>query len=54
MTGEGRFVEIQGTAEHGTFDLDGMNVMLSLAAKGIQDSFAVQRETLAQSALPLL
>ena len=54
MTGEGRFVEIQGTAEHGTFDLDGMNVMLSLAAKGIQDSFAVQRETLVQSALPLL
>jgi ribonuclease PH len=54
MTGEGRFVEVQGTAEHGTFDLDGMNAMLALAAKGIDDSFAVQRQALTASGLPVL
>ena len=46
MTGEGKFVEVQGTAEHGVFDREAMNRLLDLAAKGIQDSFAVQREAL--------
>ena len=35
MTGEGSFVEVQGTAEHGTFDRDGMDELLALAEKGI-------------------
>jgi ribonuclease PH len=47
MTGEGRFVEVQGTAEHGTFDREQMDRLLDLAAKGINDSFAIQRATLA-------
>jgi len=46
MTGEGHFVEVQGTAEHGTFDRHGMDQLLALAQKGIEDSFAVQREAL--------
>jgi ribonuclease PH len=46
MTGEGKFVEVQGTAEHGTFDRDSMNRLLDLATKGINDSFAVQRAAL--------
>jgi ribonuclease PH len=54
MTGERRFVEVQGTAEHGTFDMDGMNGMLALAAKGIEDSFAVQRQVLQAAGLPML
>jgi ribonuclease PH len=54
MTGERRFVEVQGTAEHGTFDTDGMNGMLALAAKGIDDSFAVQRHVLKAANLPVL
>jgi ribonuclease PH len=54
MTGEGRFVEVQGTAEHGTFDRDGMDQLMVLAEKGIQDSFAAQRAALAKHGLPLL
>jgi ribonuclease PH len=46
MTGEQRFVEVQGTAEHGTFDRAGMDALLALAQKGIEDSFAAQREAL--------
>jgi ribonuclease PH len=46
MTGEQRFVEVQGTAEHGTFDRLGMDALLALAQKGIEDSFAVQRQAL--------
>lgn len=35
MTGDGGFVEIQGTAEGDTFDRDCINAMLDLAAAGI-------------------
>ncbi len=35
MTGNGGFVEIQGTAEGETFDRDCMNAMLDLATEGI-------------------
>lgn len=54
MTGEGHFVEVQGTAEHGTFDRESMNNLLVIADKGIRDSFAVQRQTLQAAGLPLL
>jgi ribonuclease PH len=54
MTGESRFVEVQGTAEHGTFDRAGMDNLMALAEKGIQDSFTVQRATLSKHGLPLL
>jgi ribonuclease PH len=54
MTGEGRFVEVQGTAEHGTFDRAGMDRLMGLAEKGIRDSFAAQRGALEKLGLPLL
>ena len=54
MTGEGKYVEVQGTAEHGAFDRDAMNDLLALAEKGIRDSFAVQRAVLAAANLPAL
>ena len=54
MTGESRFVEVQGTAEHGTFDREAMDDLMALAAKGIRDSFAVQREVLVSAGLPVL
>jgi ribonuclease PH len=51
MTGEGKYVETQGTAEHGAYSRDEMNQLLDLAEKGIQDSFAVQRAALAAANL---
>ena len=36
MTGEGRFVEVQGTGERGTFDRGTLDRLLDLAASGIR------------------
>lgn len=46
MTGSGRLVEVQGTAEGRTFDREEMNQMLDLAAKGIREAIAYQKEVL--------
>jgi len=54
MTGDGKYVEVQGTAEHGAFSRDAMNDLLELADKGIRDSFAIQRAVLAAANLPAL
>jgi ribonuclease PH len=54
MTGDGKYVEVQGTAEHGTFGRPAMSDLLDLAEKGIQDSFDLQRQVLAQLGLPVL
>ena len=43
MTGSGRFVEVQATAEHALFNQQQMQEMLSLAAAGIQELIAAQR-----------
>ncbi len=45
-TGSGKFIEIQGTAEQEPFDREQMNEMLTLADKGLQELFAIQREVL--------
>jgi ribonuclease PH len=42
MTLEGRFVEVQGTGERGTFDKGQLDVLLSLAHRGIAQLFARQ------------
>ncbi|MGH8908908.1 MAG: ribonuclease PH [Egibacteraceae bacterium] len=42
MAGDGRFVEVQGTAEGATFSRDELDVMLELAAKGCEELFALQ------------
>ena len=54
MTGESRYVEVQGTAEHGTFPREAMDSLLSLAEKGIRDSMQVQRDVLSEAGLPVL
>jgi ribonuclease PH len=46
MTGSGKFVEIQGTAESEPFDVPAMNQMLDLARKGINELIQIQRTTL--------
>ena len=48
MTGSGKFIEIQGTAEHRPFDRDELNVLLDLAAKGNKELQAAQRRALAE------
>ncbi len=47
MTGAGRFVEVQGTAEGAAFSRAEMDTMLSLAEKGILELMALQRAALA-------
>jgi ribonuclease PH len=44
MTGAGRFVEIQGTAETEPFDRDALDALLALAGSGISRLVAMQRE----------
>ena len=46
MTGSGKFVEVQGTAEGLPFGRDRLNKLLDLAQKGIQELFEVQKESL--------
>ncbi len=47
MTESGQLVEIQGTAEEGTFDRRQLNEMLDLAEKGIGEIIEAQRRALA-------
>jgi len=46
MTGNGRFVEVQGTAENNTFSRDEMNAMLGLAEKGINRLTELQKKSM--------
>ena len=43
-TGRGRFIEVQGTAEHKPFDRETLDQLLALADEGIRQLVAVQRE----------
>jgi ribonuclease PH len=52
MTGAGRFVEVQGTAEGNPFTRSELDELLALAEKGITEIFEIQRETLAQPPPP--
>jgi len=45
-TGDGRFVEVQGTAEGAPFDRDELDSLLALAAAGCADLTAIQRKAL--------
>ncbi len=49
MTGDGRFVEVQGTAEKQPFQPTGLQAMLDLATKGISQLQVMQAEALAQA-----
>jgi len=46
MTGEGRFVEVQGSAEGAPFSPDELTSMLALGAEGIRQVFAAQKAAL--------
>jgi len=46
MTGDGGFVEIQGTAEGVPFSRDEMNALLDLAQAGIGELVRLQKDAL--------
>ena len=45
MTGSGNFVEVQGTAEGAAFSREQMDALLALAAKGIGELIALQKQS---------
>ncbi|OTA26595.1 ribonuclease PH [Alloscardovia macacae] len=47
MTGSGRFIEVQGTAEGAPYSRDELGILLDLAEKGNRELQALQREALA-------
>lgn len=53
MTGEGKLIEVQMTAEHNPFDEAQLQAMLALARTGIQQIIARQKEALASFAAQL-
>ena len=48
MSSEGRFVEVQGTGEHGTFDRGELDALLNLAVKGLVYLDLAQQRALAR------
>ena len=48
MSSERRFVEVQGTGEHGTFDRPALDRLLDLASAGIERLDAAQRAALGE------
>ncbi len=48
VNGKGEFVEVQGTAEHGTFDRAALNALLDLGVGGCGDLARIQAEALAR------
>lgn len=46
-TADGRFIEVQGTAEREPFTREQMDSLLALAGQGIQSLLAIQREAIA-------
>jgi ribonuclease PH len=48
MTGSGKYIEVQGTAEENPFDGLHLDAMLKLAESGIRDLIALQRKLLAE------
>jgi ribonuclease PH len=47
VTGSGKFVEVQGTAEGVPFDRNELNELLDLALKGTTELTAIQKNSLA-------
>jgi ribonuclease PH len=46
MTGDGRLVEVQGTAEGDPFSRQQMDLLMELAGTGINQLFQMQRDAL--------
>jgi ribonuclease PH len=49
-TGDGRFIEVQGTAEGEAFTRAEMDALLELASQGLRQLFAAQREAIERAA----
>ena len=52
MTGDGKFIEVQGTAEGAAFSRGELDSLLGLAEGGIAELFAMQREMLSVPPTP--
>ncbi len=50
-TGAGRFVELQGTAEDGSFSEEEMTALMAAAHKGTQELIAIQRKVVGEVTL---
>lgn len=48
MVDDGRFIEVQGTAEDEPYTLNELQIMLALAQQGINELFVLQRQVLLQ------
>jgi len=44
MTGSGRFIEVQGTAERAPFNKEQLDEMAALAARGVAQIIALQKK----------
>jgi ribonuclease PH len=49
VTGSGKFVEVQGTAEGVPFDRDELNALLDIALKGTTELTQIQKAILAEA-----
>jgi ribonuclease PH len=47
MTGSGRLIEVQGTAEHAPFTREDLNGLVDAAAAGIDELVGLQRRAVA-------
>jgi len=54
MTGQGKLIEVQGTAEGSPFTRSELDDLLDLAQKGIQELIAVQKESLGDDAASVI
>jgi ribonuclease PH len=52
MTGDGRFVEVQGTAEGVAFTRADLDSLLGLAESGIEEIIGAQKEMVAEPPAP--
>jgi ribonuclease PH len=52
MTGDGQFVEVQGTAEKSPFSKNHLEALLGLAKDGIRQLVSLQKEHVGKGALP--
>jgi len=46
MTGSGKFIEVQATAEHKPFDDAQLHVLLDLARRGIGELIELQKQAI--------
>lgn len=50
-TGDGKFIELQGTAERQPFTKEQLDILIALATQGLETLFRAQREAISKAAL---